>query len=224
MNPEQNSGQPGQLPPQNVNQPPVAPQPGTPGHNPYEFIMNPEKPAKKPVALAGNSLTQRLLIAGGGLVILIILVIVVASLITSGGKEKTTNFLAIAQEQTELVRIASDASTHVTSIPAQNLAQNVQASVASQNGELLAYLKKTGQKVSPAQLTLKHSKTTDATLTAAQENNTYDTAFKTVIQADLDTYMASLKKAYKLNPGPNGNALLSKQYDAAALLKTQSKQ
>lgn len=230
MEPQQQPG--GQLPPQNVEpQPPspapVPPAPGTPGHNPYDFILNPEKPQKKPtvpLAGAGNSMMQRIAIAGGGLVILIIVAVVGMSLLTSGSKEKTASLLSIAQYQTELVRVATDASTKATSISAQNLAQDIQASVLSDNNELLAYMKNNGQKVDPKQLTLKRSKSTDTTLTTAKENNTYDIAFKEIIQSDLGSYMTALKKAYDANPGPKGKTLLSEQYDSAELLLKISKQ
>ncbi len=239
MNPEQNNQNNGQLPAQNYQQPvpgpnpvpqmPVQnvqntpnPGPGMPGHNPYEFIMNPAPPPKKPLALPGNSLMHRIAIVGGIVTTLIVLVVVVLSVLSGGSKEKNTDFLAIAQQQTELIRVATAGSTLVTALPAQNLAQNVQASVTSQNNELLAYLKSNGQKISVAQLAAKRSKTTDDALAAAKSNNTYDAAFTAEIQTELDAYMNSLQKAYKLNPGPKANTLLSSQYEAAKLLKTAS--
>jgi hypothetical protein len=167
---------------------------------------------------------QRVAIFGGGLVLLLILVIVFVSILTSGGKEKTQDLLTIAQEQTELIRVATDGTTHATTQPMQNLAQNVQASITSDNVALLAYMKNTGQKVAPKQLVLKHNNTTDTTLTTAQENSTYDSAFKDVIQTDLDAYGAALHKAIDANPGPKGKAILTQQYEAAKLLYNLSKQ
>lgn len=196
-----------------------------PTGDPYEFIMNPAKPPKKPaVNLGGQSTLQRVAIFGGGLVILIILVVIVAGLISSSGKAGTEDLVAVAQEQTELARVATDGTQNATSQATQNLAGNVSLSMTSANAQLLAYLKTTGQKVGTKTLTIKHTATTDTTLANAKTDSTYDTAFTTIIQADLASYTAELQKAFKANPGPKGKALLSSQYDAAQLLMTQSKQ
>lgn len=224
MNPEQNGGQ---FPTTPNIQTPEGPSP-TPAASPagynYDFILNPQKPVKPKVPLAGSSTLQRVLIVVGVLTLLIILGVIVSSVLGAGSKEKTEGLLTVAEEQTELIRIATDGTLHTTSVTAQSLAQNVQASITSDNAALITYMKSNGQKVTPAQLALKHSKTTDVSLTAAQENNTYDTTFKDVIQTELTDYMVALQKVYKANPGPKGKALLSKQYDAATLLKTASEQ
>lgn len=188
--------------------------------------MNPKKPKKPviPLALPGNSLITRIAIVGGGLVVLIILAVIVSSVLTSGSKEKTASLLTIAQDQTELIRLSTAGATLTTSIPGQNLAQNVQATVTSDNAKLLSYLRANGTKLSPAQLGLKKSKTADATLLTAQQNNAYDTTFIGLMQADLATYKAALQKAYQADPGPKGKELLSVQYNSADLLVTASKQ
>jgi hypothetical protein len=223
MNPEQNGGQ---LPPPNQFPQPQSPgeiPPAAPSNNPYEFIMNPQKPKKPPVLIGGNSTMQRILVVVGGLIVLVILAVVVSSLLTAGSKEKTAGLLTVAQDQTELIRIATDGTQHATTLPGQSLAQNVRASITSDNAALLDYMAKNGQKVTPIQLAAKQSKTTDATLASALENSTYDSAFKDIIQTELQSYSTALQKAYKANPGPKGQTLLSKQYDAAKLLLVASK-
>jgi hypothetical protein len=237
MNPDQNSGQNGgQLPPQNAPQPtgpnPVsptqqfpAPQQAAPGPDQFDFIFNPQTNTKRSVLPgSGSPILMRVLMVLGGLTLLVIAAVIFFSILGSGDKEKTTNLLTIAQEQTELVRIATDASLKATTLPAQSLAQNIQASVGSQKNELLKYMKDNGVRTSPVQLTLKHSKTTDTTLQTAKANNTYDTAFRQVIQTELDSYISSLQRAYKADPGPKGKQLLAAQYDGAVLLKKASTQ
>jgi len=224
MNPEQQQGQGGQLPPHySPQQPMQAPPPSSGGGGDYDFIMNPQKPSKK-ILPTGNSLVQRIAIVGGGLVILLIVGIVFMSILSSDGSEKTENLLTVAQEQTELIRIATEGSKNATGLPAQNLAQTVQASITSDNSALLAYMNTQGQKVSKEQLAAKQDKTTDTTLTNAKASNTYDLAFKDIMQSDLTAYLAAVQKAYKDNPGPKGQELLSKQFDGAELLLTLSKQ
>lgn len=222
MNPEQQGGQlPAPTPDQNQTQAPSPIPAAAPGGNPYEFIINPQKPQRK-VAIAGNSTMQRVFIVVGGLAVLIILAVVISSVLSSGSKEKTQGLLTTAQDQAEIARIAGDASLHATTLPVQNLAQNVQASITSDNTALVQYMAKNGQKVSPQMLAAKRSKTVDASLASAQENNTYDSTFKDILQTELTQYLRALTTAYKTNPGVKGKALLNQQYDAAKLLLAQS--
>ncbi|MFO5197533.1 hypothetical protein RCL06_24370, partial [Salmonella enterica subsp. enterica serovar Typhimurium] len=77
-----------------------------PSQDPYNFFMEPPKPAKKspfsPGKLSGSS---RLLahIAGGGLVLIVIIVLFSALF---GGKDTASPLVAIVSDQQELVRVA----------------------------------------------------------------------------------------------------------------------
>lgn len=185
--------------------------------------MNPQKPSRKPAALiGGNSTLQRVAVIIGIVAVVIIAGAILSSVITAGSKEKTAGLLAVAQQQTELIHIATDGATHTTTLPAQSLAQNVLASVTSDSNSLLDYMAKNSQKVSPKLLTAKQSTTIDASLKTAQENNTYDNTFKDVIQTELNDYTLALQKAYKDGLGPKGKVLLAKQYNSAKLLLTAS--
>jgi hypothetical protein len=226
--------EPGQAPQQNTQQPQSSadsapganpnPVPGEPGHDPYDFIFNPQQPAKKTLLPRGNSMLQRIAIFGGGFVLLVIIIAIFASVLGSGGKTKSEDLITVAQDQTELIRVATDGAQNTTTLPMQNLAQDVLASITSDKTTLLTYMKGNGQKVSAKQLTLKHTSSTDTTLSTAKENSTYDSAFKDIIQSDLNAYQAAIQKAYNANPGPKGKALLTKQFDSAGLLLKLSKQ
>ncbi len=222
MNPQQQNGQYPSTPPVH----PPAPQPGTPGHDPYDFILNPQRPAKPPVRLlpTGNSTLQRVAIAGGGLVVLIILFAIVASILGNSGKSGTTGITTVAQEQTELARIATDGVLNATSPTAQNLASTVQVTMTSAQAQTVAYLTSTGHKLSTKTLALKQSATTDTTLQNAKAASTYDAAFTTIIQSELTSYETSLRTAFVAKPGPKGQALLQSQFNAAKLLDTLSHQ
>lgn len=219
MNPEQQNGQ-------YTGAPSTPPQPGEPGHDPYGFILNPEKPAKPPMKLlpSGNSTLQRAAIFGGGLAVLLILVIVVMSFVSKGSQTGTEDIVAVAQQQTELARIATDGTENATSSTTKNLAANLQASMTSAQQQTVAYLKTTHHKVSTKTLSQKKSSTTDTTLQNAKDAGTYDSTFTNIVQQDLTAYAAQLETAYKTKPGPKGEALLNSQYEAAKLLNTQSQQ
>lgn len=192
---------------------------------PYDFILHPQQPAKKPLPLplATGSKTMRIAIFGGGIAVLIIVAAVLFSILgKNGGSFQPV--IAVAEEQTELVRVATQGVDHATDQKTQNLANNVLLGVGSAKNETLNYLKTNKQKVDSKVLALKHSKETDTSLANAQSAGTFDTTFIGILQNDLSSYSHSLQAAYKANPGPKGKALLSKQFNAAQLLLTQSKQ
>ncbi|MGH7241516.1 MAG: hypothetical protein ACREGB_04430 [Candidatus Saccharimonadales bacterium] len=222
MNPAQPGG-PLPSPTPDQSQAP-APIPGPASSNsPYEFIMNPQKPSRKPVALVGgNPMLQRVAIVVGILAIVVIAGAVLSSVLSAGSKEKTAGLLAVAQQQTELIHVATDGANNTTTLPMQNLAQNVLAAVTSDNNALLDYMSKNKQKVTPQLLAATQSKTIDASLKSAQENNTYDSTFKDIVQTELNDYAIALQKAYKDGLGSKGKALLAKQFDSTKALLAAS--
>jgi hypothetical protein len=194
--------------------------------NQYDFIMNPGKPPKPPTKLlpSGNSTFQRALIFGGGVVFVIVLIIIIGSALSKSGQKSTNDLVDVAQEQTELVRIATDGTINAKSQAAQNLASNVLASMTSAQTQTVAYLQDNHHKVGTKTLALKSDETATTTLTNAKEAGTYDSAFTSIIQQDLNTYATALKRAYDDKPGPKGKAMLNAQYAAAQLLNKQSQQ
>lgn len=206
--------------------PQPTPPPGSPEHDPYAFILNPQKPSRPPVKLlpSGDSTLQRAAIFGGGLVVLLIVFAIIMSFVSQAGHAGTQDIIAVAQEQTELARIATAATGNATSLAAQNLAANLQISMTSAQGQTSDYLKAIGHKVSAKTLQLKASKTTDTTLSNAKDAGTYDSTFTSLVQTELATYEQSLRTAYSKKPGPKGEAMLNAQYAAAKLLDTQSHQ
>lgn len=205
---------------------PIQPQPTTQQpaieHSPYEFILNPQKPAKPIAPLVPTSLPKRILLFAGVALVLIILFSVISSLLKSS--PSTAPLLAVLQEQTEIIRIATAGETAATTEPTKSLAYAVQLSVTSQNVQLNRYLSTNKIKMNQQLLAAKRSTTDDKQLMAAQQNGTYDQSLTGVIQKDLGDYQQALHAAYVAKPGPKGERLLSSQYDAAQLLLQQTKQ
>lgn len=225
--------QPAATQPQMIAPQPVSPQaqpvaPQQPGgvDGSYDFIVNPLKPARKSLSLlpSGGSTLRRAGIVGAGLAILLIIVIIFASLLGGGSGGSTAALTTVAQEQTELARVATLGTAHASDQTTQNLAYNVSASLTSANGQLLTYLATNHHKLSTKALALRHSAQTDRSLAAALTDSTFDSTFTDIIQSDLNSYMQALQVAYKANPGPKGRALLNSQYQGAQLLLEQSKQ
>lgn len=185
--------------------------------------MNPQQAAKKPSLLSGGSKIQRIAIVAGVLTLLLIIGIIFASVIGGGGGNQAP-MVTVAQEQTELIRIASQGTQYAVSQKTQNLANNVSVSLTSADNQLLTYLKSNHQKISTKTLALKRNTQTDTTLKNARTDSTFDSAFTDIVQKSLTSYLQSLKAAFDANPGPKGRTLLNTQYNDAQLLLQQSKQ
>jgi hypothetical protein len=202
---------------------PPSDQPVSPEHA-YDFITNAGEPVKKRSLPGGNSLPIRILTILGGLLVLIIIVAVLKSVL--GGSSNLPSFVAVAQDQQELIHLTAPATG--TGAPAslsvtnQNFAATAGLSLTSSQAGLLGYLKSIGTKsISPKVLNLKVSSTIDTELTAAATADTYDQTFQQVMQNSLKQYRADLAQAYQKTSGVRGHALLKSDYNQAGLLLTQ---
>lgn len=199
----------------------------------YNFILNPAKPdkpklfgggPKAPGITGGNkssSTAIKLVAILGGIFLLMILLVVGMKILGVGAKglDKPV-MLAIAQDQTEILHISQTSIQNLVSDSTKNFAYTAQLSVQSQQSEFLAYLGKHGYKPKDKVLALKQTKATDDQLTAAQQASTFDSTYQSVMQTQLTTYRNDLSAAYKAAPS-SAKPLLSKYYDAAALLLKQ---
>jgi hypothetical protein len=205
-------------PQQPYSQPPQPPVPENAGQ--YDFIVNNGTPANRP-----NPKTMFLFI-GGTVVLVIALVWFILSLFLGGNSGSSAPLVTIAQEQTEIARIATAAaqSNHLTSQDTRNFTRNTQLTISSDNTDLLALLKTDGKKLDEKQLGLKRSATTDSTLEAANSSGTYDSTLTGILQTQLKAYQTSIKQAYATSTSNKEKSLLNSEYDHATLLLEQSTQ
>jgi len=175
-------------------------------------------------SLAGGSKMVRLGVIGAATVLVIIIIAVVASLLSSSGKGALQSIIQVAQDQAELARVATLAQTQAVDQTVKDLAMSVQLSQETASQQTLQYLSKNHMKVSTKTLGQKANAQTTTALTKAAADNTFDTVFLDAIETQLSTYGADLQHAYKANPGPNGQKLLSQEFDGAKLLLEQAKQ
>lgn len=202
-------------------QQPYSPPP--PSHTPdYDFIVNPATAPKKSLIPlpTGGSILQRAAVVGGGLVILLIIIVIFVSLL-SGSGNNTTPLVSIAQQQNELIRIATVGTLQTSDQAAKNFAVASQLSLTTDQQQLLTYLKGQGHKVSSKQLLATKSAKTDSELSAAQAASTFDSTFEQIMQTELTTYVQSLKTTFASTTGSNARKLLNNDYAAAVLLEQQ---
>jgi len=202
-------------------QPPQQAAPNTAQPQPYDFIMNPEQPKQHKASLpGGNSAAMRAVFIAGGLLVLLIVFTVIKGLL--GGSSNLDSFVAVAQDQQELIHLATNADQQPDlSTTNKNFTATAELSLGSAQSQLIKYLSTNGTKVTAKQLALKISSQTDARLTTSAAATTYNQTFKEIVNDKLTTYVTDLQQTYNHTSGNKGKALLSDQYQQAQLLITQ---
>lgn len=210
-------------PPPAPAQPPQGPQPQPQPQGPnqqYDFILDNQPPKGGGFNATSTSMLQRALIVGGGLVVLIILAVVFINILSGGNNHAAT--IKVAQEQTEIARVATEAATQQSiDETTKDVALTAQLSITSDQQQLLALLAKEGVKPDTKQLALLKNSQTDSQLSTAEQAGTYGSTFLTVLKADLAGYQTSLKQAFNGSHSKSERQLLSNAYDSATLLLEQ---
>lgn len=209
--------------PPNQNQfpaPTPTPGPGEPGHDPYAFFMNPQKPARRGLLNLGGSTNNKWFLIGG-VVVALILLFVGISLASSAGKAKSAELVTIAQTQQELIRVATNGTLNASSTDLKNFANTTVISLSSDQYQLLNLMQKGGRKVSPNELNLTKNTQTDQALSLAQAANTYDTTFASTMDTELSDYENKLNTAASSATTAAGIRLLKQEMSNAAQLDKQ---
>lgn len=196
--------------------------PGQQNPNPYEFILNPQKPSKQsPVKKFGGNrfiLTIAILV-GGALLLMIVATIILNAFAPK--KVSPQQLISLAQTQNEIIRVSSSIEPTVRQQVTKNLAYTIELSVQSQQKQTLNLLGKNGVKVSAKQLALKQDATTDRKFTSAKATSTLDITYSQVIQQQLDDYANALKQIYSGGATSSEKDLTSTLYQQVQLLISQ---
>lgn len=189
------------------------------GQSPYDFILNPEPPAKNS-PLGGGSILKRLLAIVGILLVLSIIGVFAANFLipkdTSGAQ-----IVAIAQEQQELARVASVIAQGANSGELKDFATTTQMSIETNRQASMQYITERKIEVDDEMLALKQDAETDASLKAAKSTNTFDRVAAQTLNGQLVEYQANLKKAYDVTTGEKARKILQASYDTASALVAQ---
>lgn len=199
-------------------------QPQSPEHvspeQAFEFIINPEEPSKNSKLSMGDSLPKKIAFIGGGLLILLIIFVIGKNIFSSGGV--SDSFVAIAQQQQQILVLTKDALDQQTLTTAnKNFTATADTSISTSQAELFNYLGLNGKKVSPKEIQLGLDPSLPKELEAAAAATTYNETYKTIMKAELNKYSNLLKSTYQETTGQKGRALLSNDFDDAQLLLIQ---
>lgn len=197
--------------------PPPAPMPPV-NQGPYDFIMKEDQ--KKPRFSFSGSKKQILFLSLAA-VILIMIVFIAGALITSSGKSTTQTLVNLAEEQTELARVADIGVAKSRGSASKNLATTTKLAMQSSLQDTIALLKKQGHKLKTKELSLKRNAATDTTLNNAALNNNFDDTFLQIMQSQLKTYQTDVKQAFDASKSKNEKALLAASYNGMTVILAQ---
>lgn len=195
--------------------PQSAPQPQG---NPYDFILNPQKPKKTFIGLKGFGRTIALIIGG---TILVMIIAVLAINAFAPKKISKGDMLSLAQSQTELLRLTEQGKSGATQQITRNFSTTINTTLLTQQQQTIGLLSKNGAKVNPKELALKQNATSDQKLASAKATSTYDKAFTGIVQNELQSYSNLLKQlASKASTQEESNRL-GDYYQQSQMLLSQ---
>lgn len=203
--------------------PPAPPplQPITPSHNPYDFITQPPGP-KKSGLLGVSSKKNRIILVVIVLLVLSLLAVIVVAVLGQSGNKLKADYLSLAQQQAELIRISDIGVSKASRSEVKNAAVNTKLSLLSDQPATLGLAKKAGVKADAKTLNLGKDEKVDAALTAAVQTNQFDAVFIKTISQKLKQYQETLKRIYDATTSQSSRNTLSKSYkNAETLIKQQ---
>jgi flagellar basal body-associated protein FliL len=207
--------------PDNQTPTPSAPPGGQFDSSQFDFIMNPQKPAKKSL-LPPTSPKTRLMVYISLGIIGVLLIIILASSLFGGSSSGTEQVVTIARQQNEIIRIAEQGNKKAGSLQTKKLAAITKSTVTTDQKNTLAYLEKQKKKLKDKDLRLFQDKEVDTDLANAERNGRFDEVFSRIILEKLTEYKSTMQTAYE-NVGPNGKELLDRQFKSVDLILKDNK-
>ena len=190
--------------------------------NPYAFITDPAKQPKKGLLPSGNSQKSRLLLVLGLVFGIIILGVVVMAVINSIGSSQKQQWLTVAQEQQDLIRISEIGSQKAQNRETKNLAITTKLSLTSSQSTINSLAKKNGVQVDTKNLNLGKDTKVDATLKTAEQTNQFDKVFAEVLKTKLSAYQKDMQKLYESTTSAKTKASLAGAYTNAGILAAEA--
>ncbi|MBI4034667.1 hypothetical protein HY380_02080 [Candidatus Saccharibacteria bacterium] len=184
----------------------------------FDFIMNAgQKPkSKMPFKLPGGGPLKILMI----LVVLMVIVLIVVGLFGGGNQVAKVELLDIAARQQEIIRVGDVAQELLQDETSQNLEATTQATLTSQQVELMGYLSGNNIKVGDKDLASRQNGDTDDQLTTARQSNKADSLYQQYLKQQLTDYRGSLRSLYDQADSQLKN-ILSSAYDSTGVVLEQ---
>jgi hypothetical protein len=196
------------------------PDPGTTPSQPqpdYSFIMNPDKPPRKPLFPGGRSVIGRLALVLIGLFIILIVFVVIRGFFSNNTNMEM--FVSLAQKQQEIIHLTTNAAEQ-DDLPetTRNFVVTAQLSLSSTQKELLTYMDSNGSGINTKLLNQTVNAGLDEELAAAVSNSSYDRVFREILKEQLVDYQQALERTFDNTDGPNGQKILEDAFQESELL------
>lgn len=165
----------------------------------YDFIINPDKPPKKPSFSFGSGLSgtmKRTLLFGTIFIIAITIFFVGLSFFNKASNAQSDRLTEIIKAQTEIIRVAQTAAEKIGDKQLYNKALNVRLTTTSAQQETLEALDKRGKKLSEKELVKSLDTNNDTLLVEAEQNDRFDQTYKELLDKQLSDYQQLLRAAY----------------------------
>ncbi len=160
---------------------------------PYDFIMNSgASPQKRGLLPSNTTKKQRVLMMAGAGVVFLIIFGIVLSLFFNRPDPALGASLKMAQQHTELLRVADIGTRQAKSSTTRHLSATVKLSLQSSEDSILSIANK-NRKLTPAHLNAAKNLGTDENLTSASQNNRFDEEFTSTIHAQISEYLKQIQ-------------------------------
>ncbi len=162
---------------------------------------------------------RKVIVVLGGILLLIVAFMLVSSLLGGGDKSQQQKLLTVAQDQTELIRVAQLAKEERSIRDTKTLvfANNTELSLITSKQQVMRMLSKK-KKVNEKLLVLKKDAKTDTALKSAAQNNNFDKVFTDILKKELTAYKADLNVAIEATSNKTDKKQLTASLEGATLL------
>lgn len=191
--------------------------------DPYDFIMNPQKPPRPAFTLPGDSMVQRIVMAVAGLIVFIVLAGMASSFLNKANNTQRQKLISLAQTQSEIARVADEASEKISDKNLLYKASTVRVTMQSSQQEVVSALAKRGKKIKDKVLNVQNP-ANDAVLSEGEQNGRYDEAYTQLLTKQLNSYQAQLQGVYDTGSPSEKNIVLSANNQIKLLLASLSQQ
>ncbi len=195
----------------------MPPDQSSPAGQQYDFIMNADQKPKRRLFNVSSGAGKLLMFVVAGAVLIIIL-IVVLSAVFGGGSAGIKEVQALAEQQTEIIRVADLGKTKARDKTTLSYVMAVKLTVNSELNQTTNFLKDNNHAVKPKDLLGGKNTATDTALKTAEQENKYDEAVTTALKEDLTAYQSAVKKQFDAASNTKEKTLLQSLYSQVSLL------
>ena len=181
----------------------------------FDFMLKDQPKPGRSFGLPALSKPVKIIL---GAVFAIFLLIIISSVISGHKGGATKQITAVLARGQEVLRVTQQVQQLRLQDPTtQALAATVNATLSSDQQQLLAYLSTNHVKVSKVQLAADTDKSTDTNMQSASQNNSLDSAYDGYLKDNLNKYQTDLQAAYGA-AGPKGKVILKNALEGTTTL------